>query len=291
LNNKTSRKFIKPHTPQWKRNLIILSRKNSARIGGAILLIIILTAIFAPFIATHDPYKMDIINRLTPPGEDFILGSDNMGRDIFSRIIYGTRITLQIGFIAVTIGLVIGLFFGLLTGYLGGVFDLVFMRFVDVLMAFPPFLLALAIVAVLGPSLTNAMIAVGIGGLPIFIRTIRSATMEAKVEDYVEASIAQGASTSRVLIKHILPNITSPIIILVTLRFPVAILSAAALSFIGLGAQPPTPEWGALLVGARAYIRAAPWVVNYPGLAIMITVLAFNLLGNALRDVFDPRVR
>ncbi len=288
---KDNKKFMQPHTPQWKRNLIILFRKNSARIGGAILLALILTAIFAPYIATHDPYKMDIINRLTPPGEDFILGSDNMGRDIFSRIIYGTRITLQIGLIAVTIGLVIGLFFGLLTGYLGGVFDLVFMRFVDVLMAFPPFLLALAIVAVLGPSLTNAMIAVGIGGLPIFIRTIRSATMEAKVEDYVEASISQGASTSRVLIKHILPNITSPIIILVTLRFPVAILSAAALSFIGLGAQPPTPEWGALLVGARAYIRAAPWVVNYPGLAIMITVLAFNLLGNALRDVFDPKVR
>jgi len=291
LAAKDNKKFMQPHTPQWKRNLIILFRKNSARIGGAILLALILTAIFAPYIATHDPYKMDIINRLTPPGEDFILGSDNMGRDIFSRIIYGTRITLQIGLIAVTIGLVIGLFFGLLTGYLGGVFDLVFMRFVDVLMAFPPFLLALAIVAVLGPSLTNAMIAVGIGGLPIFIRTIRSATMEAKVEDYVEASISQGASTSRVLIKHILPNITSPIIILVTLRFPVAILSAAALSFIGLGAQPPTPEWGALLVGARAYIRAAPWVVNYPGLAIMITVLAFNLLGNALRDVFDPKVR
>jgi len=291
LDNKSKIKLMKPHTPQWKRNLIILSRKNSARIGGAILLILVLTAIFAPYIATHDPYQMNIVNRLTPPGRDFILGSDNMGRDIFSRIVYGTRITLQIGFIAVTIGLVIGLFFGLLTGYLGGLFDLIFMRFVDVLMAFPPFLLALAIVAVLGPSLTNAMIAVGIGGLPIFIRTIRSATMEAKVEDYVEASIAQGATTSRVLVKHILPNITSPIIILVTLRFPVAILSAAALSFIGLGAQPPTPEWGALLVGARAYIRAAPWVVNYPGLAIMITVLAFNLLGNALRDVFDPKVR
>jgi len=268
-----------------------LWRKGSARIGGGIILLLILTAILAPFIATHDPYEMNIIGRLEAPGGENFLGTDEMGRDLFSRIVYGSRITLQIGIISVGISLVAGTLLGLLSGYLGGTFDLLFMRLVDILMAFPGFILALGIVAVLGPSLQNAMIAVGISGIAGYIRTVRGSTLEIKQEVYIEAIKAQGAKNKRILFRHILPNIISPVLVMATLQFPAAILSAAGLSFIGLGAQPPTPEWGALLVRSRVYVELAPWLVNFPGLAILFSVLGFNLLGNAVRDVFDPKLK
>ncbi len=268
-----------------------LWRKGSARIGGGIIILLILMAIGAPFIATHDPFEMNIIGRLEAPGGEHLLGTDEMGRDLFSRIIYGSRITLQIGIISVGISLVAGTLLGLLSGYLGGTFDLLFMRLVDILMAFPGFILALGIVAVLGPSLQNAMIAVGISGIAGYIRTVRGSTLEIKQEVYIEAIKAQGAKNRRILFRHVLPNIISPVLVMATLQFPAAILSAAGLSFIGLGAQPPTPEWGALLVRSRVYMELAPWLVNFPGVAILFSVLGFNLLGNAVRDVFDPKLK
>jgi peptide/nickel transport system permease protein len=261
------------------------------RIGTAVILVIILLALFAPVIAPSDPFAIDPVNRLQPPSLNNFFGTDETGRDVFSRVIHGSRISLQVGFIAVSISMTLGVLFGVTAGFYGGVVDQVIMRFIDILLAFPGFLLALAIIAMLGPSLTNAMIAVGIGSAPGFARLIRSVVLGIRNTDYVMAAKVVGASNFQIMKNHVLRNVLAPMIVLATLEFPLAILIAANLSFLGLGAQPPTPEWGAMVVSARTFITSSPWMINFPGLAIFITVLGFNLFGNAVRDALDPRLR
>jgi peptide/nickel transport system permease protein len=268
-----------------------LFRTMPGKMGGAIILFLLCVALFAPVIAPYSPTKIDVPNRLKGPSAHHLFGTDDIGRDAFSRVIYGSRISLRIGIVSVLIAVAIGVTLGMIAGYYGGVIDLIIMRVIDVMLAFPGFLLALAIVAMLGPSLTNAMIAVGIGEASGFARLVRGSVLAAREQDYVTAATVIGASRARIMWRTVLPNVLAPIVVLITLLFPVAILAAASLSFLGLGAQPPSPEWGAMLVSARTFITTAPWLINFPGLAIFITVLGFNLFGNAVRDAMDPRLR
>jgi peptide/nickel transport system permease protein len=268
-----------------------LFRTTQAQVGGVIVAILLLTALLAPLVAPYDPFELRVGPAKTPPSQAYPFGTDDLGRDMLSRIMYGARITVQIGIISVTLALGIGVTIGLVAGFYGGWVDSLLMRFTDIMLAFPGFLLTLAIVAILGPGLTNAMIAVGIASFPGFARLVRGSVLSIRETEYVTASRVVGATASRIMRRAILPNVLAPIIVLATLAFPLAVLDAAALSFIGLGAQPPTPEWGALLVDGRNYIRTTPHLVNIPGLAIFITVLGFNLIGNNLRDVLDPRLR
>lgn len=268
-----------------------LWRRWSGKVGGAIVLALLLTAFVVPRFYRTDPYKINIVHRLRPPSAAAWLGTDEFGRDLLARIIHGAPLTLVVGTICVGIAGTFGTGLGLLAGYYGRRVDLVISAAVDVMLAFPGFLLALAIVATLGPSLQNAMIAIGIRRIPIFVRIARSATLSVIESEYVIAARSLGARDARIVLTHVLRNVWAPLLVLATLQFPEAILTTAGLSFLGLGAQPPTPEWGALLTGARVYLWRAPWLVNYPGLAILITVLGFNLLGDALRDVLDPRMQ
>lgn len=268
-----------------------LLRKPVFLLGGTILLLELFVALFGARLVKTDPFQMVSADRLKPPSAEHRLGTDEFGRDVYARLIHGTKITVRMGAISVGIALVAGGLVGLVSGYFGGWLDVLLMGFIDVMLAFPTILLALAIVAVLGPGLNNAMIAVGIASTPAFARLVRGSTLEVRQQVYVEAARAVGAPPWRIMWRHILPNILAPLIVLLTLEFPGALLSAAALGFAGLGAQPPEPEWGAMLVSARNYLRRAPWMVNAPGVAIMVTVLAFNLVGNALRDVLDPTQR
>jgi peptide/nickel transport system permease protein len=268
-----------------------LFRTTQAQIGGAIVLLLLLTAAFAPLLAPYDPFELRVGPPKETPSREYPFGTDDLGRDMLSRIMYGARITVQIGTISVALALGIGVTIGLVAGFYGGWVDALLMRFTDVMLAFPGFLLTLAIVAILGPGLTNAMIAVGIGSFPQFARLVRGSVLSVREAEYVTADRVLGATPSRIMRRAILPNVMAPIIVLATLAFPFAVLDAAALSFLGLGAQPPTPEWGALLVDGRNYLRTAPHLVNIPGLAIFATVLGFNLIGNNLRDVLDPRLR
>ncbi len=268
-----------------------LFRRRSAQLGGLIVLSLILLAIFAPLVAPYDPYAIDVRERLLPPSLTHPFGTDDLGRDLFSRVIYGARTTIQTGIVVVMIAASVGSLVGLVSGYYGGGVDMLIMRVVDVLLAFPYILLALAIVATLGPSLQNALIAIGIAYVPGWARFVRGNVLTIRKQEYVTAALATGTRASGIIRRHVLPNVLSSIIVLASLDFPAAVLSTAALSYVGLGAQPPTAEWGSLLTGARSYMRTAPWLVNFPGLAIFITMLGFNLLGNALRDTLDPKLR
>lgn len=268
-----------------------LSKTTPGKLGGALILLLLLVALLAPVIAPYAPLKIDIPHRLNGPSRLHFFGTDDIGRDVLSRVLYGSRISLRVGVISVAIGLLLGVTLGMLSGFYGGVVDMLIMRLIDILLAFPGFLLALAIIAMLGPSLTNAMIAVGLGETPGFARLVRGSVLAVKGQDYIMAERVLGASNWRVMWQGVLPNVLSPIVVLATLEFPVAILAAASLSFLGLGAQPPSPEWGAMLVSGRTYITTAPWLINFPGLAIFLTVLGFNLFGNAVRDALDPRLR
>jgi peptide/nickel transport system permease protein len=275
----------------WQRFVRDLFRKRQAQIGGLVVLGLIMAAIFAPQIAPFDPYELDIPNRLQPPGAPYWFGTDDLGRDMFSRIIFGTRTTLQTGLSVIFIAASLGTTIGLISGYFGGRTDLIVMRVIDVGLAFPYILLALAIVASLGPSLQNALIAIGLAYVPGWARFVRGNVLSLKENEYVTAARAVGASHSRIIRRHILVNVLPSIVVIASLDFPAAVLSTAALSYIGLGAQPPTAEWGALLTGARSYMYTASWLVNFPGLAIFVTMLGFNFLGNALRDTLDPKLR
>jgi peptide/nickel transport system permease protein len=268
-----------------------LFRSSQAQIGGALVLLLLLTAALAPVLAPYDPYELRVGPAKAPPSMAFPFGTDDLGRDMLSRIMHGARITVQIGMISVALALGIGVTIGLIAGFYSGAIDSLLMRFTDIALAFPGFLLTLAIVAVLGPGLTNAMIAVGVSSFPGFARLVRGSVLSIRETEYVTAGRVLGATPGRLMRTSILPNVMAPIIVLATLTFPLAVLDAAALSFLGLGAQPPTPEWGALLVDGRNYLRTAAHLVNIPGLAIFVTVLGFNLIGNTLRDVLDPRLR
>jgi peptide/nickel transport system permease protein len=268
-----------------------LLRHRSFQVSAGVVAVLLVLAALGPALAPADLFDVDVGNRLQPPGPGHPFGTDEFGRDILIRLIHGTRISLSVGAISVGISLSIGGLLGLTGAYAGGLPDLLIVGVVDLLLAFPTLLLALAVVAILGPSLEHTMLAVGVSGVPGFARLTRSTVLVVKEHAYVEAARALGAGHGRILGRHVLPNIAASIIVLATLAFPAAILSTASLGFVGLGAQPPTPEWGTMLAGARIYMLRAPWLVNIPGLAIVVTVLAFNLLGNALRDVLDPRLR
>jgi peptide/nickel transport system permease protein len=260
-------------------------------LGLAIIIVLVATAALAPVIRPHDPTAMGIGGRLEGPSRAYPFGTDKFGRDLFSRVMSGSRLTLLLGVIAVGISCSVGSVLGLTAGYFGGWLDNIIMRGVDVMFSFPDILIALSVVALLGPSLRNAMIAVGISAIPWYARLVRGTVLVEHEKQYFEAAQALGASHLRLMVRHILPNILPPILVVATLGFSTAVLSAAALSFLGLGAQPPTPEWGLELALGRDFIRSAWWIMAFPGLAIAITVLGFNLLGDGLREALDPRQR
>lgn len=276
---------------RFMRLLSRLRRSRNVVIGATILGIIVVMCLAAPLITPFDPIEISPRDRLQPPSAEHLFGTDDFGRDIFTRVLYGGRLSLLVGIISVTLACSVGTLLGIIAGFFGGIWDVVIMRAMDVMLAFPGILLALAIVAVLGKSLPNVMIAVGISTIPVFTRIVRGSTLSVKQYDYIAAARALGGSSRRIMWRHILPNVVTPIIVVATNGIAGAIISGAALSFLGLGAQPPTPEWGIMLSEGRTYLRAAAWVTTFPGLAIMITVLSINLLGDGLRDVLDPRLR
>lgn len=272
--------------------------RNKTSVAGLIVVAgFVLAAIFAPSLSPHDPVETALYDQLKPPawkdgGSDKnILGTDDLGRDIFSRIIYGARVSLIVAVVSVGLAFVLGTLLGSISGYYKGALDNVIMRIMDIILAFPYLLLAIVVVAFLGPSLQNAMIAIGITYVPRFARIVRGSVLEEFEKDYVMAAKAVGARDWRIIFIAILPNCLGPLIVLTTLSFASAILDAAALSFLGLGAQPPTPEWGAMIASSRSLILRASWVMTFPGIAILLAVLGFNLLGDGLRDALDPRMR
>jgi peptide/nickel transport system permease protein len=273
----------------WRWVLGRLAKNPSARIGGGVLLLIVLCAAFAPWIAPHDPLAVNTLNRLQPPSAEHWLGTDEVGRDLLSRLVFGTRYFLLICLIAASISAGFGIVLGLVAGAGSALADTIIMRCTDMLLAFPYILLVLAIVAILGPSLWTAMAAVGVAGIPGYARLIRSVALTVKREEYVEAARALGASETQIILGTVLPNTISPLVVYLSYATPIAALSAAALSFLGLGAQPPAPEWGAMLVNSRSFLFTAWWAVAAPGMAIFMAIFAMNLLGNGLRDVLDPR--
>jgi peptide/nickel transport system permease protein len=268
-----------------------IGRTPTALIGAAIILVIVLAAVFAPLLAPSDPLATDLAQQALPPGAHHLLGTDKLGRDIFSRILYGARTSITIGFVAVGIAITLGTAIGLVAGYFRGRVDTVAMGAMDVMLAFPSIILAIAITTVLGSSITNLMIAVGVVYIPQYARLARSSVLVASQLEYVEASRAIGAKTLAILGRHILPNILAPLLVQATLGIATAELEAAGLSYLGLGARPPAPEWGAMLNDSRDYWISAPWALLAPGLAITLLVIGFNLLGDGLRDALDPAGR
>ncbi len=267
-----------------------LLRHRSATIGASIILFFVFISIFAPLIATHDPRHANVVERLKGWSDTHYLGTDGVGRDIFSRIVYGTRISLKVGLIAMTFSIGFGTLFGAIAGYYGGRLDNLVMRVMDMMLAMPSILLAMVIVTILGQSLTNAIIAVSIVYIPQYARILRAAVLKVRELDYVVAAKVIGASDSRILVTTVLPNCIAPLIVQATLGIGAAILDAAGLSFLGLGAEIGEPEWGAMLNENRKFIRRAPLTVTAPGIAIFLIVLGFNLLGDALRDALDPQI-
>lgn len=264
---------------------------RGAAAGLIVLAAIVVLAIVGPAIWSYDPYLSDSTHQLAPPGSDgHLLGADHLGRDVAARMLHGAALSLQVGVLAVLLAVVVGVLVGLPAGYFGGATDLVAMRLVDIVLAFPSILLALSIVSLLGPSLTNAMVAVGISVTPLYVRVVRASTLASRDLLFVDAARVMGVGDVGIMARHVFPNILAPLVVVATLGIATAIIVGASLSFLGLGAQPPTPEWGAMLSEGRAFIQTAWWMSVFPGLAIMVTVLAINLIGDGLRDMLDPRM-
>jgi peptide/nickel transport system permease protein len=271
----------------WRR----LRRNRAAVAGAGIVTVFVVLAVLAPVLVPFNPIQGNLDDRLHPPSATHWLGTDELGRDLFSRILFGARVSLQIQIVAVVLALLVGVVLGSVGGYLGGYVDHVIMRAMDVLLAFPGIFLALGIIAALGPGLLNLMLAAGISSVPQFARIVRASVLSLKEREFVEAALALGSGSGRVMFRHLLPNCLAPIIVQSTLRMATVLLTASGLSFLGLGVQPPTPEWGAMLSNARSYLIVAPHVATIPGLAIMVVVVGFNLFGDGLRDTLDPRLR
>lgn len=276
----------------WRR----LRKNKLAVAGGLVTLALFFVAIFAPYIAPHDPTKGNLLARMKPPAWieggswSYPLGTDQMGRDLLSRIIYGSRVSLALGVIVVTLSVTLGTALGVISGYYGGWVDAVIQRIVDILLAFPYLVLAVALMGVFGPGLINLVLALVYKEWVVTCRLVRGEVLSAKEKDYVEAARASGASSLHIMFKEILPNVVSPVIVMATLRVAWVILMEASLSFLGLGVQPPTPAWGSIIASGREYIFEAWWISTFPGIAILLTVLGINLLGQGIRDALDPRV-
>ncbi len=275
---------------QRHRRIYLLLRNRSAIIGFIILGILLLGALAGPWMSPYDPFQQSFDVQLSGPSAAHHLGTDQYGRDIFSRILYGTRSALLTGLVANGIATVLGVLVGLIAGFYGRWIDTLLMRFTDIMLSFPYLLLALIIVSILGTGLKSAIIAIGIVYMPQFARLMRGTVLEARENEYVQAAHALGVPSGTVMRRHILPNVLAPIIVMATLTVGLAIVETAGLSFLGLGAQPPAADWGAMLADGRSYMLSSPWIATFPGLAILITVLGFNLLGDGLRDVLDPRL-
>jgi peptide/nickel transport system permease protein len=276
MNNRTAKAFL----------------SNRLAIAGlAILLLLVLGAVFAPLLSSYSPTATDFNALQQSPSSQHWFGTDQLGRDILSRVLYGARVSLAAGLISVLIALMFGGILGLVAGYYGGWIDDVLMRLTDAMLAFPFLVLAIALAAVLGPSLQNTMLAIGIVSTPVFARLIRGQVLSERPRDYVQAAIAIGGGDGRIVLRHVLPNILGPLIVQVSLSTATAVLAEATLSFLGLGVQPPTPSWGSMLNDARGYLSQAPYMAVFPGLAIFLAVLAFNLIGDGLRDALDPRLK
>jgi peptide/nickel transport system permease protein len=275
----------------WRRALGRLFRRKGAMVGLGVVLFFIALAVLAPWIAPYDPLATSWSAVRKAPSAAHLFGTDEIGRDVLARVIWGARASLLAGVVSVSISLALGVPIGLTAGYLGGWVDGILMRVIDAMLACPFLILAIALAAFLGPSLSNAMIAIGISATPIFVRLTRAQVLAAKVEDYVEAARAVGNPHRRIVLRHILPNILAPIMVQATLAIAAAIIAEASLSFLGLGQQPPAPSWGSMLNTAKNFLSQAPWMALWPGLAIFSVVLAFNLLGDGLRDALDPRHR
>ncbi|MDL2311089.1 ABC transporter permease [Peptostreptococcaceae bacterium OttesenSCG-928-C18] len=270
---------------------IRMRRNKLAMVGLVILIVLILVALFADVIAPYGFAEQNLSNQFAKPSGEHLFGTDDLGRDIFSRVVYGSRISLKVGFISVGIALVVGTFIGAVTGYYGGKLDNALMRFIDILQSIPDTLLAIAILAALGSGLSNLMIAVGIASIPGYARIVRSSVLSIRDMEFIEAAKANGSSNFRIITKHVIPNCLAPLIVQATLGVAYAIINAAGLSFIGLGLEPPTPEWGAMLSGGRTYIRDYPHMTIFPGIAIVTTIFALNVLGDGLRDALDPKLK
>jgi peptide/nickel transport system permease protein len=277
----------RPSARAWRR----LQQRRSAMVGLVVMVVLVLVAVFAPLIAPFDPAQQSWTAVRKPPSWQHWFGTDESGRDLFSRVVFGARASLLAGVISVSIALGIGVPIGLLAGYRGGWIDALVSRITDAMLACPFLILAIALAAFLGPSLTNAMIAIGVTATPIFVRLTRGQVMAVKVEDYVEAARAVGNSAVRIAFRHILPNILPALLVQATLAIATAIIAEASLSFLGLGQQPPAPSWGSMLNTAQRFLTNAPWMAIWPGLAIFLAVLSFNLLGDGLRDALDPKER
>ena len=272
-----------------RRALLRLMRRRGAMLGLAIVVVFVLIALFAPLIAPQDPLQTSWSAVRKAPSAEYLFGTDEIGRDVLSRVIWGARASLLAGLVSVSIAMALGVPIGLLAGYMGGWVDGAISRFTDAMLAVPFLILAIALAAFLGPSLTNAMIAIGVSATPIFIRLTRGQVLSVKVEDFVEAARAVGNPHWRIALRHILPNILPPLIVQATLAIASAIIAEASLSFLGLGQQPPAPSWGSMLNTAKNYVDNAPWMAVWPGVSIFLLVLSFNLLGDGLRDALDPR--
>lgn len=280
----------KPIIEDWKHTLYLWKRTPLAMVGTVMIVVFLMVAIFAPLLATHDPFAQDN-KHLLPPSSEHFFGTDQYGRDIFSRVIYGTRVEVWIICVVSIVSVAIGLVVGIPSGYFGGTVDQVLMRITDMFLAFPRLVLAMAFTAALGPNLTNTILAIGLVDWTIFARLARAETMKVKSQPYIEAVRAVGAGKLRIMLLHIFPMAISPVIVQLTLRMGTIILTAAGLGFLGLGAQPPTPEWGAIVSDGRSYFIDQWWITTFPGLAIAVVVLGFNLLGDGIRDILDPRIR
>ena len=280
-----------PEERPWRRALRRLARRKGAMLGLAIVALFVLAAIFAPYVAPYDPLGTNWALVRKPMSSAHPFGTDEIGRDVLSRVIWGARASLLAGIVSVSISMALGVPIGLVSGYAGGLIDGVLMRMTDALLACPFLILAIALAAFLGPNLTNAMVAIGISAMPAFIRLTRAQVLAAKAQDYVEAAKAVGNSHLRIVLRHILPNVLAPLIVQATLAIAMAIIAEASLSFLGLGQQPPAPSWGSMLSTAKNFLSQAPWMAWWPGLAIFVVVLSFNLLGDGLRDALDPRQR
>jgi peptide/nickel transport system permease protein len=294
INRKKLEAATRPGSRGWEgvRDSFAQFRRNTAAlVSSVIFLVMILLAVFGPTLAPHDPLKVGTGPRLRPPSEKYLFGTDQFGRDVFSRVLYGTRLTMQASVIAVVVAAGFGIPLGLISGYAGKAIDNIISRLIDILLSFPGILLALIVVAILGTGLAKVQLAVGVSLIPAYARLVRGSVLSAKENVYVEAARAGGCSPIRIAVRHILPNIFVPLLVLSTTAIGWAIIIGTSINFIGLGVQPPTPEWGADLGAARSYLKVGWWAGTFPGLAIMITILSVNLIGDGLQNALDPRLK